>query len=92
MTQGQEIVIDDINNNFSLASLDIVLSRTYTVSVPIQQQLTSAENISAASQDEIILQVGRGVSTAPLTPTVRPVPTQNTGTPGEQIPPTPRLG
>ncbi len=54
LTQGQQIVIDDINNNFSLASLDVVLERTYTVSVPIQQQLTSTDNISAQEQDQII--------------------------------------
>jgi len=54
LTQGQQIVIDDINNNFSLASLDVVLSRTYTVSIPIQQQLTSTDNISAQEQDQIL--------------------------------------
>lgn len=59
LTQGQEIVIDDINNNFSLASLQITLTRTYTLSVPIQQQLTSTDNIAATAQDESTL---RGVS------------------------------
>jgi hypothetical protein len=54
LTQGQEIVIDDINNNFSLASLDVSLTRTYSVSIPIQQQLTSTDNISAQEQDKII--------------------------------------
>lgn len=58
LTQGQQIVIDDINNNFSLASLDVVLERTYTVSVPIQQQLTSTDNISAQEQDQIITNQG----------------------------------
>lgn len=51
LTQGQVIVIDDINNNFSLASLDTALTRTYTVAVPIQQQLTSTSNIAANEQD-----------------------------------------
>lgn len=58
LTQGQEIIIDDINNNFSLASLDVVLARTYTLSVPIQQQLTSTDNISAQEQDQIIINQG----------------------------------
>lgn len=58
LTQGQEIVIDDINNNFSLASLDVVLTRTYTTSIPIQQQLTSTDNISATEQDNIIINQG----------------------------------
>jgi hypothetical protein len=56
LTQGQEIVIDDISNNFSLASLDVVLARTYTTSIPIQQQLTSTDNVSAQEQDKIISQ------------------------------------
>lgn len=77
LTEGQEIVIDDINNNFSLASLDVVLSRTYTLSIPIQQQLTSTDNISAGQQDEIMMQVGRGVSTSPIPPTARPIPQTN---------------
>lgn len=58
LTQGQEIVIDDINNNFSLASLDVALTRTYTTSIPIQQQLTSTDNISAAQQDSILINQG----------------------------------
>jgi hypothetical protein len=58
LTQGQQIVIDDINNNFSLASLDVVFARSYTVSVPIQQQLTSTANISAQEQDQIISNQG----------------------------------
>lgn len=58
LTQGQEIVIDDINNNFSLASLDVVLTRTYTTSVPVQQQLTSTDNLSAQEQDQILINQG----------------------------------
>lgn len=55
LTQGQEIVIDDINNNFSLASLDVALQSSITLSIPIQQQLTSTDNISALEQDKIIV-------------------------------------
>lgn len=58
LTQGQEIVIDDISNNFSLASLDIVLARTYTTSIPVQQQLTSTDNVSAQEQDSILINQG----------------------------------
>lgn len=76
LTQGQEIIIDDINNNFSLASLDVVLERSYTVAVPIQQQLVSTDNTSPLYQDEIITQVG-GVSTSPLERTTRPLPGSN---------------
>lgn len=55
LTQGQEIVIDDINNSFSLASLDVSLQRTVTVSVPIQQQLTSIDTRSPNEQDQRIV-------------------------------------
>lgn len=54
LTQGQQISIDDINNNFSLASLDVSLQSTVTVSVPIQQQLTSIDTISPLQQDQNI--------------------------------------
>ena len=54
LTNGQQIVIDDINNNFSLASLGVNLQSTITLSIPIQQQLTSTDNISALEQDRII--------------------------------------
>jgi len=52
LTQGQKIVIDDIQKNFSLASLGLKLESTQTVAVPIQQQLTSTDTISAADQDK----------------------------------------
>jgi len=65
LTQGQQIVVDDINNNFSLASLDVVLARTYTVSIPIQQQLTSTDNISAAQQDSYISTVSQQPPSGP---------------------------
>lgn len=54
LTEGQEIVIDDINNNFSLASLDVSLQSTVTVAIPIQQQLTSIDTISPLQQDQNI--------------------------------------
>ena len=54
LTNGQKIVIDDIDNNFSLASLGVTLERTNTVSIPIQQQLTSIDTISPAAQDQKI--------------------------------------
>ena len=54
LTQGQEITIDDINNNFTITSLGVNLTRTYTATVPIQQQLTSTDNSSAVTQDENI--------------------------------------
>lgn len=54
LTAGQRIDIDDINRNFSLASLDTQLQATVTVSIPIQQQLTSIDSISAVEQDRKI--------------------------------------
>lgn len=54
LTNGQQIVIDDINNNFSLASLGVNLGSTVTISIPIQQQLTSIDTISPAAQDQRI--------------------------------------
>lgn len=54
LTQGQKIVIDDINKNFSLASLQVGLQSTNTVSIPIQQQLTSTNTISPQEQDSYV--------------------------------------
>lgn len=54
LTNGQKIVVDDINNNFSLASLGVALQRTVTNSIPIQQQLTSIDTISPMEQDQRI--------------------------------------
>lgn len=54
LTNGQKIVIDDIQNNFSLTSFQVSLETTQTVSIPIQQQLTSIESLSAAEQDKRI--------------------------------------
>jgi len=52
LTAGQEIVIDDINNNFSLASLGVKTQTTQTNSIPIQQQLTSTDTMSPLEQDK----------------------------------------
>jgi len=54
LTAGQEIVIDDINNNFSLASLGVRIEGTQTNIIPIQQQLTSTSTISPMEQDQRI--------------------------------------
>jgi len=51
LTEGQEIIIDDIQNNFSLASLQVSLQSVVTNSIPIQQQLTSIDTISPLEQD-----------------------------------------
>ena len=51
LTSGQKIVIDDIQNNFPLSSWQISLDSSQTTSIPLQQQLTSYDNISPAAQD-----------------------------------------
>jgi hypothetical protein len=53
LTAGQLIKIDDISN-FSLASLDVEVQNVRTNSIPIQQQLTSTDTVSAMLQDERI--------------------------------------
>ena len=52
LTEGQVIVIDDIDRHFSLASLGVNIQDTITVSIPIQQQLTSTDTISPLEQDK----------------------------------------
>ena len=52
LTAGQRIVVDDIQNNFSLASWQINLDNAATTSIPLQQQLTSYDNLSPAEQDK----------------------------------------
>ena len=54
LTNGQTIVIDDIQNSFSLASLDIALTTNVTMAIPLNQQLTSIESLSANAQDQRI--------------------------------------
>jgi hypothetical protein len=52
LTNGQIVTIDDIDSNFSLASLGIQIKNTQTNVIPIQQQLTSTTNISPLEQDK----------------------------------------
>jgi len=59
LTQGQEIVIDDIQRNFSLASLQVTLQNTLTTSIPIQQQLTSINTISPSEQDKRVNSINK---------------------------------
>jgi len=54
LTNGQQLIIDDIDNNFSLASLGVNLGSTITTAIPIQQQLTSFSNLSPNEQDNRI--------------------------------------
>lgn len=53
LTQGQRIVIDDIQKNFSLASLSVKLETVQSIIIPVQQQLTSTTNTSAIEQDNL---------------------------------------
>lgn len=53
LTAGQLIKIDDLSN-FSLRSLDVAVQNNRTNAIPVQQQLTSTDTISAATQDERI--------------------------------------
>lgn len=57
LTQGQKIVIDDIQKNFSLVSLGVKLEQTQTNVIPIQQQLTSTATTSAQEQDKVTKQI-----------------------------------
>ena len=52
LTSGQKIVIDDIQNNFTLTSLQISLERTITTAIPVQQQLASYDSLSPLNQDK----------------------------------------
>jgi hypothetical protein len=54
LTAGQRIIIDDINNNFSLASLGVRIEGTQTNIIPVQQQLTSTDTLSPIEQDQRI--------------------------------------
>lgn len=56
LTNGQEITIADIQNNFSLASLQVSLQTVVANSIPLQQSLTSIESISALDQDKNVVQ------------------------------------
>lgn len=54
LTNGQIVVIDDIQKNFSLLSLGITLESTTTAAIPLNQQLTSIDSLSPTTQDERI--------------------------------------
>lgn len=54
LTQGQKIVIRDVNNNFSLASLQVALQSVDITAIPIQQQLTSTDSTSPQEQDAFV--------------------------------------
>jgi hypothetical protein len=56
LTNGQKIIIDDIQNNFSLASLGVNLQTNITLSIPVQQSLQSFETISPFEQDQRVAQ------------------------------------
>lgn len=96
LTSGQKIVIDDIQNNFSLASLQYKLERTYSTAIPIQQQLTSIDSISPLQQDKNVTnqptteeeievveetQIAQEVQTPVTTPIPQP---QTTSTPTQE--------
>jgi len=53
LTAGQEIVIKDIQNNFSLQSFQVNLSSAANNVIELQQQLTSNSDISPLDQDSI---------------------------------------
>jgi hypothetical protein len=57
LTNGQKIIIDDIQNNFSLASLGVNLQTSITLSIPVQQSLQSFETISPFEQDQRVAEV-----------------------------------
>jgi len=54
LTNGQIIVIDDIQQNFPLVSLGVSLENTVTAAIPLNQQLTSMDSLSPDAQDERI--------------------------------------
>lgn len=61
LTAGQKIQIDDLAN-FSLASLGVSIQTTKTVSIPIQQQLTSTSTRSPKEQDR---RISSNITSAP---------------------------
>lgn len=64
LTAGQKVVIDDIQNNYSLASWQINLEDVVTTSIPLQQQLTSYDNISPSEQDVRVSDADQSSDTA----------------------------
>jgi hypothetical protein len=83
LTQGQKIVIDDIQRNFSLASLQVKLETTQTVVIPIQQQLTSTVTTSAAQQDAVAKEI---TDTRAQSPTAEQTITPSTPVPSNLTP------
>ena len=75
LTNGQIIVIDDIQNNFSLTSLETSLENTITVAIPLNQQLISMDSLSPNAQDERINESNPSVSTTPSTINTAPTET-----------------
>lgn len=51
LTNGQKIVVDDIDNNFSLITLGVKSQTSITTAIPIQQQLTVFDTLSPSEQD-----------------------------------------
>lgn len=56
LTNGQKIIINDIQNSFSLASLGITLESNYANAIALQQALTSYDSISPSDQDKYVSQ------------------------------------
>lgn len=92
LTNGQQIIITDIQNNFSLASLQVSLQGVTQNSIPLQQQLTNIESVSSLQQDQdvaqeptqeqVIEQVAQTEQAAiAQTPASTPIPIQTTPTP-----------
>lgn len=54
LTNGQIVIIDDIQANFSLASLEVALENTVTMAIPLNQQLVSMDSLSPNAQDQRI--------------------------------------
>ena len=78
LTNSQKIVISDIDNNFSLASLGVNLERTVTNSIPIQQQLTSTDTISPREQDRRIASIDTAPDVSPTSVPQKVNQTQST--------------
>lgn len=56
LTQGQQIIIDDIQRNFKLETLGVSFQNSITTAVPLQSNLTSYDSISPAQQDNFVAQ------------------------------------
>ena len=74
LTSNQSIVIDDIQNNFSLASWQANLEAIQTRTIPLQQELSTFDAISPAEQDKRV-----NDATNPNPPTGSNTPATPTG-------------